>query len=59
MTSACGIEYVGAKEGIEIVEIQGVHIPFAKPEMLLRMKQTMREKDRLDVLYLSELVKKK
>lgn len=45
MIAACGIEYTEASESIEVAEVQGVPIPFANAHLLLRMKQTHREKD--------------
>lgn len=59
MKSACGIEYEEAKENVTIVDIEGVRIPFASPELLWRLKQTRREKDRLDLLFLKELLRKR
>jgi hypothetical protein len=58
MKSACGITYDEAKSSVQIVELDGVPIPIASPELLWRMKQTGREKDKLDLLYLRELLKK-
>jgi hypothetical protein len=58
MKSACGITYYEAKSSVQIVEVDGVPIPIASPELLWRMKQTGREKDKLDLLYLRELLKK-
>lgn len=57
MKSACGIAYEDAKESINFVTIEGVRIPFASPELLWRLKQTRREKDKLDLLFLTELLK--
>jgi len=36
---------------------EGVNIPFATPKLLWRLKQTHREKDALDRLFLAELLK--
>jgi len=36
------------------VTIDGVPIPFAKPELLWRTKQTVREKDRQDRVFLAQ-----
>lgn len=58
MLSACGIGYDEAEGFIDIIQIQGVKMPFANPELLLRLKQTMREKDKLDLLFLEELLGK-
>jgi hypothetical protein len=56
MKSACGIEYAEAANEVEVVTIRGVAIPFARPELLLRLKQTVREKDALDRRFLEELI---
>jgi hypothetical protein len=45
MTEACGVRYEDAKEGIEIEVIDGVPVPFAGAELMLKMKQSVREKD--------------
>ncbi len=58
MKSACGIEYKEASKSIIHVDISGVIIPFASIELLLRMKQTLREKDSLDRMFLIEKIKK-
>lgn len=50
--SACGISYADALEGIEHFEIQGVKIPVASKELLIRMKDTIRESDAMDVRFL-------
>ena len=49
--SACGISYTDALEGIEHFEIQGVKIPVASKELLIRMKDTIRESDAMDVRF--------
>ena len=56
MKAACGIAFAEAIPEAEVVELEGVQIPFASPELLLRMKDTYREKDKLDRAFLSELV---
>ena len=56
MKAACGIAYEEAHRHIDIVEIDGVPIPFANPELLLRMKDTYREKDKLDRAFLALLI---
>jgi hypothetical protein len=56
LLSAGGLTYAAAQSGIVIVDIDGVPIPFASPELLWKMKQTGREKDALDVLFLRELL---
>jgi hypothetical protein len=59
MKSACGIDYEAAKTGSVQMIVEDVLIPFAGPEMLWRMKQTLREKDTQDLLFLRELLGKK
>jgi hypothetical protein len=59
MKSACGIDYDNAKRLAETVTIEGVEIPFANPQLLWSLKQTKREKDELDLMFLRELLKKK
>ena len=44
---------------MDTVTIKGVPIPFASPALLLRMKQTHREKDALDRQFLAELLRGK
>jgi hypothetical protein len=56
MSSACGIEFEEASSMVEETEIEGVRIPFANPELLLKTKQTVREKDEIDRLYLKRLI---
>ncbi len=57
MKAACGIEYAEASKDITTLVLQSVTIPFASPKLLWRMKQTHRDKDRLDRLFLAELLK--
>ena len=54
MLSACGVTYDEAVSGIEIKVIEGVLIPFASARMLLKMKQTYRDKDIPDRIFLEE-----
>lgn len=52
--SASGIDFAVAESGISIA---GVPVPFAPPELLWRMKRTThREKDRLDLVFLRQVV---
>jgi hypothetical protein len=48
MASACGI----AESGIESFKVREVEIPVASKETLIRMKNTIRESDALDVRFL-------
>ena len=57
MLAACGIGYEEACHHAEVVMIQGVPIPFASPKLLLRMKQTYREKDELDRKFLEQKIR--
>ena len=59
MGSACGIDFAQAEDQIEWREIEGVRIPFASPELLLRTKQTHREKDAFDRLFLERLLRER
>jgi hypothetical protein len=52
MLAACGIRYEEASREVERVTLRGISIPFASPRLLLRMKQTCREKDVLDCQFL-------
>lgn len=56
MLAACGIRYPEASTDISMVEIRGVPIPFANPQLLLRMKQTHREKDAEDRIFLERKI---
>ena len=59
MLSACGVTYAEAISEIETKDIKGVSIPFASARLLLRMKQTFREKDIPDRLFLEEKLRGK
>ena len=54
--TACEINYVEASKSILRVNIQDTSIPFASPELLLRLKNTVREKDKIDRLFLEQLL---
>lgn len=54
MLSACGVTYDEVVGDIEIKVIEGVSIPFASAKMLLKMKQTYRDKDIPDRIFLEE-----
>ncbi len=56
MKAACGIAFAEASREVDRIDVDGVPIPFANPELLLRMKDTYREKDKLDRAFLSQLV---
>ena len=52
MLATCGITYHEAASEIEWAEVGSVRIPFASAPLLLRMKQTLRQKDALDRQFL-------
>jgi hypothetical protein len=54
MKSCCGITYVDAIEDAIWQELNGVRIPFASKKTLWKMKQTFREKDKPDQLFLAQ-----
>lgn len=56
MKSGCGVDYADAIRDAVYREIEGVRIPFASPQTLWRMKQTVREKDIPDRLFLRQLL---
>ncbi|MBI5471287.1 MAG: hypothetical protein HY961_02980 [Ignavibacteriae bacterium] len=58
MAKTCGIDYEEAKSHVVVVELDGVRIPVANMELLWRMKQTGRDKDIPDLLYLRERLNK-
>lgn len=57
MMAACGIEYAEASRDIEMITVKAVPIPFASPRLLLRTKQTYREKDALDRQFLEQKIR--
>lgn len=54
MTEASGIGYDEAEKFIEWQEIEGVGVPFANSVLMLRFKQSWREKDAMDRKFLEE-----
>lgn len=58
MASACGVTFEEAKPEIEWHTIEDVPIPFASPKLLWWTKQTYREKDKFDLMFLSDFFKK-
>ena len=57
LTEACGIGYEDAAGGIETEEIEDVRIPFAGAQLMLKMKQSPREKDVVDRNFLQQLIR--
>jgi len=58
MLAACGVTYEDAANDIEMKELQGVAIPFASAKLLLRTKQTYRDRDIPDRLFLEAKLQK-
>jgi len=58
MLAACGVTYDDAANEIEMREVQGVAIPFASAKLLLRTKQTYRERDIPDRIFLEEKLRR-
>lgn len=52
MAKACGIDFAQAYKGVKTMVIDGVTIPLANQEMLIRMKDTVRPSDKADVEFL-------
>jgi hypothetical protein len=57
MTEACGVRFEDGANGVETEVIDGVPIPFAGAELMLRMKQSPREKDASDRSFLQQLIR--
>lgn len=56
MLAACGISYEETVGEVQVISLQDVPIPFASPALLLRMKQTFREKDAVDRIFLQNKI---
>jgi len=56
MLETAGFSFADAEGEIEHHEIEGVSIPFASARLLLKMKQTGREKDALDRMFLERKI---
>ena len=57
MARACGIDYAAAVEDVERVTIDGVEVPVASLETLIRTKDTIRPSDAADRAFLIELLR--
>jgi hypothetical protein len=57
MTAACGVRFEDAVGGIEMEVLDGVPIPFAGAELMLKMKKSPREKDSIDRAFLQKLIR--
>lgn len=58
MHSACGVTFAQAVQDAVYITLHGVTIPFASLETLWKMKQTLREKDHLDRLFLKRMLQR-
>lgn len=56
MARACGIDYELASKMIEYAEIDGVEIPVATKELLVKMKDTFRPTDKAAVNFLKQRI---
>lgn len=56
MARACGIDFARIREAIEWKEVEGIRIPTVGKEVLIKTKDTIRLKDKVDVLYLQERI---
>jgi hypothetical protein len=55
MTEACGIRYEEAKTDVQIREVQSVPIPMANRRLMIKLKQSRRPKDEIDLQYLLQI----
>lgn len=56
MHKACEVTYDKAKDYVQYLDIEGVQIPYLKPEMLIQTKLGMRAKDMQDRVFLEYLL---
>lgn len=56
MKSGCGVDYTQAIRDAVFHELEGIRIPFASPQTMWRMKQTVRDKDHSDRMFLRQLL---
>jgi hypothetical protein len=56
MARGCNVTYEEAVKDAINFDVEGITIPFASPQTLWRMKQTVRAKDVPDRLYLQQLL---
>jgi hypothetical protein len=53
---AAGVSYAESVDQIEMVLLDGVAVPFASPALLWKKKQTVRDKDQLDRVFLARVL---
>jgi hypothetical protein len=56
MAKACGLSFAEARHLVTEITLHGVKIPFASPKLLWKTKQTHREKDEIDRVFLRKLL---
>jgi len=56
LAAACSVALADVADEIETGEVEGVPVPYLSPKALLLTKQTLRDKDRLDRLFLEGLL---
>ena len=56
MAKACGHDFAAVSHLVSPIVIDGVRIPFASPVLLWKTKQTYREKDAIDRVFLRKLL---
>jgi predicted nucleotidyltransferase len=57
MATACGVDYAAASADLDAVFMEGVSVPVASVETLIRTKDTMRPSDAADRRFLEALLK--
>jgi hypothetical protein len=55
MTEACGVRYEEAKTDIQVREVQSVPIPMASRRLMIKLKQSQRPKDQIDLQFLLQI----
>jgi hypothetical protein len=55
MTEACGVRYQEAMTEVQIREVQSVPIPMANWQLMVKLKQSQRPKDQIDLQFLLQL----
>ena len=58
LANACDISYEQAKADVVLKNVDTIQIPVASKKMLIRMKDTVRPADHMDVAFLKQLIQK-
>jgi hypothetical protein len=59
MAKACGIDFQRAVKDREYIKVEDVQVPVPSPSTLIRMKETYRPSDQMDVEFLKTLLQMK